>query len=146
MAKHKLESVRKLYEAAEQQLGRELKALAHEQDQHRTQTQALSDLLSQCRDEHQQARSMSAAHALRFKRFYQRVVSTLAAQTAVGRRLEEVHSARRRAWLEAHRRKLGIERVMDKQIAQSHEQARRRERRSQRSAAGEGWSTLKKED
>jgi len=149
LPKHKLESIRRLYDAQEKALGRELQRLREERDQHEEHTEALHALLAQYRVEHSEASSMTAEQARRFKRFYQQVVDTLAAQREHAERLSAAEDAQRDAWQGAYRQRLGIERVLDKQLYSSQLADRRKERRAPqrpRSPGREGWSTLNEDD
>lgn len=147
MAKRKLESIRRLYQAQEKSLGRELRRLRDERDKHTEQTQALQTLLAQYRSEHAEASRMSAEQVRRFSRFYQQVVDTLNAQDEYANRLTAAEDVQRDAWQGAYRQRLGIERVLDKKLYIDQQLARRKERRAPPRRPDDGsWSTLNEED
>jgi flagellar biosynthesis chaperone FliJ len=147
LPKPKLESIRKLYAAKEKSLGVELQRLRAEREQHREQTRALHAMLAQYDAEHSETSRMSAEEIRRFKRFYQQVVDTLAAQDEHARRLSAAEETQRDAWQAVYRQRLGIERVLDKQLYVDRQMARRKERRTvHRPPAAPGWSTLNEDD
>ena len=143
----KLDSIRKLYLAQEKLLGRELQRLRAERTQHEDQTQALHGLLAQYRAEHAAETSMSVEQARRFKRFYQKVADTLAAQDERSSRLSAAEDAQRQAWQGVYRQRLGIEKVIGKQVYSAGQTARRKERRASSRPADSGrWSRLNEDD
>lgn len=142
MSKNKLDSIKGLYRAQEQALGRELQRRVSEGEQQRQQERELHGLLSHYRDQHTQAASWSAEQATRFQRFYQQLVSTLAVQGELTRRLAQAEELQRNAWRVAYRRRLGIERAIDKQAADAALVSKRRERRGVKQSPADGWSTL----
>ena len=144
MSKSKLDSIKGLYRAQERALGRELQRAVSEREQHRQQQRELDGLLAQYRDQHTQAGSLSADQALRFQRFYKQLVSTLTLQGELTHRLAQAEDIQRNAWRLAYQRRLGIERVIDKQAAEAAAVARRRERRA-RAPLSDPWSTLNKD-
>ena len=142
MSKNKLQSIKGLYHAQEQALGRALQRTAAEREQQQQQEQDLQGLLAQYRDQHVRSASWSAEQALRFQRFYRQLMSTLSVQGELTSRLVQAEQLQRNAWRAAYQRRLGVEKVIDKQVAQAQEVAKRRERRGGKRPPAEGWSTL----
>lgn len=145
MPKSKLESIRKLYAAQEQTLAQELERLKRERARHGEQLRALVEWLAQYRIEHAGKVSLTAEQAVRFQRFQQHMVETVKTQDAHAERLAAAERTQRDAWSDAHRQRVGIERVLDKQKAEQRDQSRRRERRGTGRAGPADWSTLKQD-
>jgi flagellar export protein FliJ len=142
MSKNKLDSIKSLYRAQEQALGRELQRTVAEREHHSQQHQELNGLLTHYREEHVQATSWTAQQAVRFHRFYRQLASTLTVQGEMTQRLSQAEEVQRSAWRGAYQRRLGIERVIDKQIAEEAQVSKRRERRSPGRPPSDGWSNL----
>ncbi len=142
MTKNKLDSIKNLYQAQERALGRDLQRTVAERAQTREQEDNLRDLLGQYRQEHVQTTQWSAQQAARFQRFYQQLMSALTAQGELTRRLTRAEALQRDAWRAAYQRRLGLERVIDKQAVEQEEVAKRRERRATNKPVAGSLTTL----
>ena len=122
--------MRRVFRLREQALGRELDKVTRERSRQDAQANELRELLTQYRDQHQDGAPLDVQQALRLRRFYEQITQTLRAHGEVTERLAQAERIQREAYLGAYRRRLGVDKLIDKRTTAAAEQARRRNRRA----------------
>jgi flagellar export protein FliJ len=147
----KLDSVRKVYAEQEKALTEQLARLNREREEQQAQADDLHQMLEGYRQQHSSRAVLSAAEALRFHRFYQRMTDAVGAQEEFVNRLSLAVEGKQAEWQESYRQRRAMELVLEKADAERTITERRRERRGAapsrnvlRAASGSGaWSMLK---
>ena len=130
MKRSKIDSVRQAFKLREQALERELNRVSREREKQDAQAAQLRELLAQYRDRHRSGQSLDVQQAMLLRRFCDQLSDTLSAHGEVTQRLAQAERIQREAWLGAYRRRLGVDKVIDKRAAALAEDVRRRERRT----------------
>lgn len=129
-ARSKLDSVRKIYVEQEKALTEELARLDRERQEQQAQADELQRMLEDYRRDHCARATLTAAEALRFQRFYQRMTDAVGAQEEFVNRLSLAVQGKQEAWHHSYRQRRAMETVLDKAEAERALAERRRDRRA----------------
>jgi len=128
--KGKLDSVRRVYAEQEKALTEELARLNRERHQQQARADELQALLESYREQHKARATLSAAEALRFRRFYQRMTEAVSAQEEFVNRLTLAVNGKQQEWQDSYRRRRAMDLVLEKAETIRRSDERRRERRA----------------
>lgn len=126
----KLDAVKRVFAEQEKALTQELTRLNQERHQQQVQAQELQQMLEEYRQQHCARTTLSAAEALRFQRFYQRMTDAVGAQEEFVSRLSLAVQGKQEAWHHSYRQRRAMETVLDRADAERALAERRRERRA----------------